>query len=237
MKSIKKFIRFVLILLIVFIAVILFYGKKYYDKTIDEVPLATKVQEIREDYTFIKKEDLPKDYLNAIVAVEDRRFYSHGPVDYIGIIRAIYTNLRSKGLQEGGSTITQQVAKNMYFSEEKSVIKRKVAEAFIAIDIEKSYSKDDILELYVNIIYFGNGYYGINNACNGYLKKEASEMNLSEATMMAGIPNAPYYYAPTANKKLCKERQQKVISTMVKNNYITQEESKNIDSSFIDAIN
>lgn len=236
MKSIKKFIRFVLILLIVFIAVIIFYGKKYYDKTIDEVPLATKIQEIREDYTFIKKEDLPKDYLNAIVAVEDRRFYSHGPVDYIGIIRAIYTNLRSKGLQEGGSTITQQVAKNMYFESEKNIFKRKIAEVFLANDLEKNYSKDDILEIYANIIYFGNGYYGISEACQGYLHKEPKDMNLSESTMMAGIPNAPSAYAPTVNKELCKSRQKKVISSMVAADYISQEEADKIDQSFIDKI-
>ena len=98
-----------------------------------------------------------------IVSVEDRRFYKHGAVDYIGILRAIFFNIKNKTLQEGGSTITQQVAKNLYFEEEQSVIKRKVAEAFIAIDLEKQYSKKDILELYTNIIYFGDGYYGISS--------------------------------------------------------------------------
>lgn len=237
MKFIRRLIRLLIILFIIFIAGITWYGYKFYKETIEETPIATKVNEIREKNDYVKISDLPDYYIKAVVSVEDRRFYNHGAVDYIGILRAIFFNIKNKTLQEGGSTITQQVAKNLYFEEEKSVIKRKVAEAFIAIDLEKQYSKNDILELYANIIYFGDGYYGINAACNGYLKKSPSQMNLAEATMMAGVPNAPYYYAPTANKELCKKRQQKVISTMVKNKIITQETADNIDSSFIDKIN
>ena len=116
------------------------------------------------------------------------------------------------------------------------MVRRKVAEMFTAIALEKQYSKDDILEMYVNIIYFGNGYYGIREASNGYLKKEPKDMNLSEATMMAGIPNAPSVYAPTVNKELCKQRQKKVIASMVENNYISKEEANGIDSGFIDNI-
>lgn len=209
MKAIKKFIRFVLLVLIIAIAVLIFFGRQFYKDTIKEVPLSTKIEEVRENYTFVKKENLPKDYLNAIVAVEDRRFYKHGPVDYFGILRAVYSNIKSKGLQEGGSTLTQQVAKNLYFESEKSIFKRKVAEIFIAYDLEKNYSKDDILELYANIIYFGDGYYGIYEACHGYLDKDPKDMNLSESTMMAGIPNAPSAYAPTVNKNLCKSRQKR----------------------------
>ena len=237
MKVLKRLIRFLIILIIIFIAAITWYGYKFYKETTDRTPIATKVNEIREKSDYVKIDDLPDYYTNAVVSVEDRRFYKHGAVDYIGILRAIFFNIKNKTLQEGGSTITQQVAKNLYFEEEQSVIKRKVAEAFIAIDLEKQYSKKEILELYTNIIYFGDGYYGISSACNGYLKKSPTEMTLAEATMMAGVPNAPYYYAPTANKELCKKRQQKVISTMVKNKFITQETADNIDSSFIDKIN
>lgn len=237
MKLVKRILRLILLLLIIFIAAATYFGYKFYQETMEKTPISTKVNEIREENNYIKKENLPDYYLNAVVSVEDRRFYKHGAVDYIGIVRAIFSNIKNQAFKEGGSTITQQVAKNMYFEEEKSVVKRKVAEAFIATDLEKNYSKDEILELYVNIIYFGNGYYGINNACNGYLKKSAKDMTISEATMMAGVPNAPYYYAPTANKELCKERQKKVISTMVNNNYLTQEEANSINSSFIDSIN
>ncbi len=236
MKKIRRLLLFILIICLISIIGIGLYGYKYYKETVGKVPVTSKILEIREGYTFIKKEDVPKEYLNAIISVEDHRYYSHGAIDLIGIARAIVTNAKNKQLQEGGSTITQQVAKNIYFIEEVNVIKRKVAEIFTAIELEKNYSKDEILELYINTIYFGDGYYGIKEACNGYLHKEPKDMNLSEATMMAGIPNAPSVYAPTANKELCKKRQAKVISSMIGNNYITKEEAEKLDSSFIDNI-
>ena len=127
---------------------------------------------------------------------------------------------------EGGSTITQQVAKNLYFiGTDTNSMYRKIAEIFMAYDLEKNYQKDEILEFYVNTIYFGDGYYGIEEACQGYLKKTSKDMTLYEATMMAGIPNAPSVYAPTANMNLTLSRQKKVISTMVENEYLTQEQA------------
>lgn len=236
MKRIRRFFIRIIILIILASAIITTYGYIYYKQTVNRTPIESKVSEIRTEFTFVGKNDLPDYYLNAVVAVEDRRYFSHGAADFIGIARAIYTNIKTKGLQEGGSTITQQVAKNMYYIEEKNVVKRKVAEVFTAVALEKKYSKEEILELYVNIIYFGNGYYGIREASNGYLKKEPNDMTLSEATMMAGIPNAPSVYAPTVNKNLCKQRQKKVISSMVENNYISKDEANEIDSSFIDNI-
>ena len=107
---------------------------------------------------------------------------------------------------------------------------------FTAIEIEKKYSKEEILEIYANTIYFGNGYYGIKEACNGYLKKEPKDMNLAESTMMAGIPNAPSVYAPTANKEYCKSRQRKVLASMVDAGYISKEVADSVDQSFIDKI-
>lgn len=236
MKAIKKFFGFLILIIILAVVGIVVYGRTFYENKMKEEPLSAKISEIREGYKYIKKEDIPDYYFKAIVAVEDRRYYKHGPVDYIGIVRAIVRNLQAKDLQEGGSTITQQVAKNLYFENEKNVIKRKIAEVFISIDLEKNYSKEDILELYVNIIYFGNGYYGIKDACKGYLNKEPKDMNLAEASMMAGIPNAPSVYAPNVNKELCKKRQAKVISSMVDCDYISKEEADKIDQSFIDKI-
>lgn len=236
MKLIRKILICILIILLLAIVGLGIYGYKFYKDTITKVPLSTRIEEIRNDYTFVGKNDLPREYLDAIVAVEDRRFYNHGPIDIIGIGRAIFSNLKNKRLGEGGSTITQQVAKNIYFIEERNVVKRKLGEIFIAIDLEKNYEKDDILEIYANTIYFGDGYYGIKEACNGYLKKEPKDMNLAESTMLAGVPNAPSVYAPTANKELCKQRQRKVISSMVESKYISQETADGIDQSFIDNI-
>lgn len=236
MSKIKKFFLFILVIIIFIVVAIGWYGHKYYEELVAKVPIETKVSEIRNEYTYVKADEIAEDYFKAVVAVEDHRYYSHGAVDFIGILRAIVTNTKNKEFQEGGSTITQQVAKNMYYIGDKNVVRRKVAEMFTAIALEKQYSKDDILEMYVNIIYFGNGYYGIREASNGYLKKEPKDMNLSEATMMAGIPNAPSVYAPTVNKELCKQRQKKVIASMVENNYISKEEANGIDSGFIDNI-
>lgn len=233
----KKILRTVFIIILLIILGISLYGYVYYYKTLEKKPLVEKITEIQGDSDYVKKDKLPKKYLDAVVAVEDHRFYKHGAIDVLGILRAVITNAKTGELEEGGSSITQQVAKNLYFMAEPNIIKRKTAEVFVSIDLQNKYSKDEILELYVNTIYFGDGYYGIKEACEGYLGKEPEEMTLAESAMMAGIPNAPSVYAPTANKKLCKERQQKVISSMVKYEYITQEEADSIDQSFIDNIN
>ena len=235
MKIIKKLILWIISSIIIISVAVGIYGYQYYAETMKKESIESKIQEIRQDYTYVKKEDLPQDYLNAIVAVEDRRFFYHGAIDPIGIARAILINIKNKSFQEGGSTITQQVAKNLYYIRETNVVKRKVAEMFTAIEIGKKYSKEEILEIYANTIYFGNGYYGIKEACNGYLKK-AKDMNLAESTMMAGIPNAPSVYAPTANKEYCKSRQRKVLASMVDAGYISKEVADSVDQSFIDKI-
>lgn len=236
MKFIKKLLLAIILLIIIICLIILGVGKIYYNKALKEKPLITRVDEVTSKENFVKFEDMAADYRNAVISVEDHRFYDHGPVDFIAIGRAIFTNVKNKELQEGGSTITQQVAKNLYYIGEKNVVKRKVAEMFTAIEIEKKYSKEEILEIYANTIYFGNGYYGIKEACNGYLKKEPKDMNLAESTMMAGIPNAPSVYAPTANKEYCKSRQRKVLASMVDAGYISKEVADSVDQSFIDKI-
>lgn len=227
----KKWICRILLILICAIIVVggifAFNGYQVYKEAIGTTSIADKIEQIQDDKDYIKLSDLPIEYKNAVVSVEDRRFYEHGPVDFIAIARATFTNLKNKQLLEGGSTITQQVAKNLYFeSPDENAALRKVAEIFIAYDLEKVYeNKDDILEFYMNTIYFWDGYYGIQEACQGYLKKDAKDMTLFEATMMAGIPNAPSVYAPTVNMDLTLSRQQKVISTMVENKYISQEQA------------
>ena len=129
---------------------------------------------------------------------------------------------------KAGSTITQQVAKNLYFIGESNFIYRKIAEAFVSFDLEKKYSKDDILEVYINTIYFGEGYYGIKQAAKGYYNKEPKDLSLYEATMLAGVPNAPSVYAPTVNPDLAKSRQEKVLRSMIESEFLTQEEADKI---------
>ena len=156
MKFIRKLLFTIILIIIIICSIILLIGKNYYNKALKEKPLITKIDEVTGKENFVKFEDMSADYRNAVISVEDHRFYDHGPVDFIAIGRAIFTNVKNKELQEGGSTITQQVAKNIIFSQDKSWV-RKVGEIFASYDLEKNYSKKEIFELYVNTAYFGDG--------------------------------------------------------------------------------
>ena len=203
---------------------------KGYDKqreALDEISVKDKKAEIKSKDNYTKIEDLPKFYLNAVIAVEDHRFYNHGAIDPIGIARAMWTNIKSFKLKEGGSSITQQLAKNIYFTQEKTAL-RKISEIFMAYEIERNCSKDEILELYVNTSYFGDGYYCVGDAAEGYFGKEPKDMDEYESSMLAGIPNAPSVYAPTKNPDLASQRQRQVLEKMVKYGYISEDEKENI---------
>ena len=213
MKFIRKLLFTIILIIIIICSIILLIGKNYYNKALKEKTLITKIDEVTGKENFVKFEDMSADYRNAVVSVEDHRFYDHGPVDFIAIGRAIFTNVKNKELQEGGSTITQQVAKNVIFSQDKSWV-RKVGEIFASYDLEKNYNKKEIFELYVNTAYFGDGYYGIYDASYGYYNKSPKDLNLDEASMLAGVPNAPSVYAPTVNPNLAKKRQYHVLNKM-----------------------
>ena len=227
MKFIKKLIIAIIVLIVVASSIVFLIGQSYYSKALKEKPLLTRVEEITSKENFVKFEDMSSYYRNAVISVEDHRFYDHGPVDFIAIARAIFTNIKNGELQEGGSTITQQVAKNVVFSQEQSWV-RKVGEIFAAYDLEKNYTKKEIFELYVNTAYFGDGYYGIYDASYGYYNKSPKDLNLDEASMLAGVPNAPSVYAPTVNPDLAKKRQYHVLNTMLEYGYITKDESLSI---------
>ena len=227
MKLFKKILIILLVLIIVSGTVCFIIGYSTYSKALEEKPLITRMDEIENSDNFVSFSELPKNYLNAVVAVEDHRFYEHGPIDLIAIGRAIWVNVSNWELREGGSTITQQLAKNVILSQEETA-SRKLGEIVAAFDIEKNYSKDEILALYVNTCYFGEGYYGIYEASIGYYGKEPKDLNLDEASMLAGVPNAPSVYAPTVNPDLARKRQEHVLDTMVEYGYITEEEANSI---------
>ncbi|MCI8346127.1 MAG: glycosyl transferase [Clostridia bacterium] len=229
MKFVRRLLLFILVIIVLVSSFIIFNGYNMYKNAISEVSLDKKVSNIRNDVNFVKIEDVPKYYGEAIIAVEDHRFKEHGAIDIISIGRALVSNIQAKELNEGGSTITQQVAKNLYFITEKNFVYRKIAEIFLAFDLENNYSKDEILELYFNTIYFGEGYYGVREASKGYYKKEPKDLSLYEASMLAGIPNAPSVYAPTVNPDLAKSRQGKVIRSMVEYGYLSQEEADKLE--------
>lgn len=231
MKKLKKLIRrfFFLAVAIIVIAgsALVGSGYKMYRDALDYQSIESKVAEIQSNPSYTTLSEMPELYLDAVVAVEDHRFEQHFGIDPIAIGRAAWNNLTSWSLREGGSTITQQLAKNMYFTQEKSFI-RKIAEMFMAFRLENSYTKDKILELYVNSIYFGDGYYCVRDASQGYFGKEPIDMTGYESTLLAGIPNAPSVYSLTANPDLAKQRQQYVIQQMVRYGYISEDEGKEL---------
>lgn len=227
MKILKKILILILIIIIAIGSVFGVKGYNMYKEAITKQSIEGMVNEIRSKEHYTKIEDLPQTYLDAVVAVEDRRFYKHCGIDLISIGRAIFNDIRSMKLVEGGSTITQQLAKNTYFTQSKHLT-RKCAEIFMAREYENYCTKDEILELYVNTSYFGDGYYCVKDAANGYFDKDPKDMNSYESTLLAGIPNAPSVYAPTKNPDLARQRQMQVINKMIKYKYLTQEEANNI---------
>ena len=179
-----KLILWILILLILVSSVFIGLGYLKYKDAINNLSVVDAVNQIRSKENYVKLKDISADYKNAVVAVEDHRFYFHKGIDIISMLRATYVNIRSSSLTYGASPITQQVGRLLYFTQEKSPI-RKTAEIFVAFDLEKNYSKDEILELYLNIIYFGNGYTGIKDASYGYFKKSPKDLTFYEATYLA----------------------------------------------------
>lgn len=227
MKVVKKIIL-IIILVVIFAGTILtFKGYTIYQEALDKMSVVDKVTQIKSDENYTELKDLPEFYLNAVIAVEDRRFYEHGAIDPIAIARAFFVNIKSMELKEGGSTITQQLAKNIYFTQEKSAL-RKIAEIFMAFEIEKNCDKDTILELYLNTSYFGDGYYCVSEASIGYFDKEPIDMTRNEASMLAGIPNAPSAYCPTKHLNLAQQRQIQVLDKMVKYEFITEDEKQDV---------
>lgn len=227
MKIVRRILIAIFIIVFIVIGTIIYLGHNMYKNAINEISISNKVEEIQKSKNYVKLEYLPESFKNAVVAVEDHRFLNHKGFDIISTTRAMVTNVKDRELSEGGSTITQQLAKNMYFSQEKQFI-RKIAELFVAFDLENNYSKNDILELYVNTIYYGSGYTGIQKASNGYYNKSPNDLTLYEATMLAGLPNAPSAYSPKKNITLAHKRQNQVLSAMVKNGYLSQEEKENV---------
>ncbi len=169
--------------------------------------------------------EIPQMLQEAIIAVEDSRFYEHFGVDPVGILRAMWANLKCLCRAEGGSTITQQLAKVLFFTPEKS-LSRKVKEALLALKIERTHSKKKIVELYFNQIYFGHGAYGIEAAAQTYFKKSVGALNLAEAAMLAGLPRAPNSYSPILDPERARKRRHHVLQRMLQEQFITAEQAE-----------
>lgn len=237
MKSILRFIkktffRLSALFLTVLLIMVAFYsikGYSMYRDAVTEKPIAEVVDTVRSQENFTTYDELPSIYIDAVISAEDKRFESHFGIDLLAISRAAWTNLKARSFKEGGSTITQQIAKNLLFTQEKR-FDRKFAEVFAAFALEKEYSKEELFELYVNTIYFGSGYYGIYDAAQGYFGKQPSELTDYEAVMLAGIPNAPSIYSLDNNVELAKKRLSVVLERMMACGKITKEEAEAIEA-------
>lgn len=172
--------------------------------------------------------DIPKHCIQAVIATEDANFYNHPGVDITGIVRALWIDLRGGEIIAGGSTITQQVARNLLFDPEQRAersLRRKLRESILALQLQNAYSKDDVLALYLNQSYFGNLAYGIEGAARAYFGKSARELSLSECSLLAGLVQAPATYDPLTNLQAAKDRRDSVLELMVKNSYITADDA------------
>ena len=226
----KKLFKVLIFLILIGMSIaLLFIGNGYnmYKEAIENMPLEEKVEEIRSKENYAEFSELPQMYVNAVISVEDKRFYKHNGIDIIAIGRAAINDIKAMSFVEGGSTITQQLSKNIYFTQEKKIT-RKIAEVFMSFEIEKNYNKDEILELYLNTSYFGEGCYTVKEASRKYFGKEPKKMTDYEAIMLAGIPNAPSVYSLTKNPELAKQRQKQVINKMIEYKYLTENEANKI---------
>ncbi|RXJ04290.1 PBP1A family penicillin-binding protein [Anaerobacillus alkaliphilus] len=174
-------------------------------------------------FTSVPLSRIPDELIHAIIAVEDQRFFDHSGVDIRGIARSAWRNFRAGSVVQGGSTITQQLAKNLFFTSDRTYT-RKFNEIVTAYRIERNYSKQDILELYLNQIYFGEGTWGIQDAAKTYFGKDVQEISVAEAALLAALPKAPTHYSPFQNEQKAKERRDLVLYLLYEQNYIDKEE-------------
>ena len=187
-----------------------------------EGKLVANLRQYRIDYVPI--EEMPDHLVNAFVAVEDRRFYKHVGIDLLGLGRAVLVDLRTKDLAQGGSSITQQLARNVFLNLDRNMV-RKLAEMSIALQLERKYEKDEILEMYINQVNFGAGNWGVARAAAAYFDKDVADLTIGEAALLAGLVQSPNYYAPVKDWERAITRQRYVLGRMAEYGYITPEQA------------
>ena len=180
------------------------------------------INPLRENSNWVKLADIPKNMQNALIAIEDHKFYEHDGISPEGILRAILANIKEGEIEQGGSTLTQQFVKNTFLTHEQTM-ERKIEEAILSVVLEDKYSKDEILEMYLNTTYFGAGATGIHQASKVYFGKHVSRLSLEEAAVLAALPYAPSALNPLEHPIECKQRQMLVLNAMAKHGFISQD--------------
>jgi Membrane carboxypeptidase (penicillin-binding protein) len=227
LKTIRRLVILSFIFVLIISSYYLYQGYSLYRKVISNKDIVETINTIKSKDTFITIDEIPLIYHDAVISIEDPSFYSHDGINIFSITKAFFKNIQRMSYVEGGSTITQQIAKNVFFTQDKN-LERKIAEVFMAYQLEKYYTKVELFEVYINICYFGDGYTGIFEASIGYFDKMPIELTDYEATLLAGVPNAPSVYALTNNLELAKQRQRIVIEKMIKYEFITENQGKYI---------
>lgn len=194
-------------------------GWNMHSEAIQTRPVRQVYAELSADEHFVTIDELPEFYVNAVTAVEDRDFWGHVGIDPSAIVRALLHDIRAGSFAEGGSTITMQCAKNLWYTQEKR-LERKTAEIFTAFEIEDKLSKEQIFELYVNTIYFGSNYYGIYAASVGYYGVPPEQLTDDQCAVLAGLPQVPSVYSPDVAPELAEQRAQQVLAAMRECGYI-----------------
>lgn len=202
-------------------------GYIQYRVLISQSPLSEMMETARNKPTYVTIEKIDSFYLETVVAVEDKRFYQRSGFDFRAFGRAMMTNITTLSLAQGGSTIPQQVAKNLYFDYRTNLM-RKIIEIYLLYDLEAQYSKDEILEMYVNIIYFGDGYTGIARATTGYFNTTPEVLSKGQATLLAGLPQSPSRFQLSNHFQRAKARQKIVLSMLADQGLISEEEAEQI---------
>lgn len=223
MKLIKKLLLLCLLAFILTGAFCTYSGYMQYKEVITETPLAEKVAQIQTTEPFVSYDDIAPSLMQATVAIEDHRFYQHDGFDFIATARAFFNNVIHKEIVGGGSTITQQLAKNLYFGYQPSFI-RKIAELFVVHDLENNYTKEEILTLYVNIINYGDHHIGIIEASYGYFQTDPAHLTLDQSSLLAGLPQSPANYQLSDHLEQAEARQKQVLQAMTKENMITEQQ-------------
>ncbi len=223
MNYIKRFFVGIIVCILILLSLFIYVGYSEYKEAKLELPIEELVESIQEWDSYVSVDEISVDLKHAVVAIEDHRFYQHEGLDFYSIVRSAYYNFVEKKIVGGGSSITQQLAKNLYFDYTQSYT-RKISEAFMAFHLESLYSKDEILTLYLNVIYYGDDYYGISEASSGYFNKTPIELTLFESSLLAGLPQSPSNYALSNHYDIAIIRQVDVLNAMLEHAYINEEE-------------
>ena len=223
-KKLTGILGILLLCIVTAVTTLFCQGYVRYRREIKAVPLNIAVGTYTADPAYVQFDDIDEDFVNAVISVEDKRFFKRNGYDFIALCRALYHNFLAGDMIEGGSTISEQIAKNLYFDGYVNGLEEKTAEIFILYELEKALSKEELFALYANMNYYGDGYWGIRDAARGYYQASCSDLSLAQASMLAGLPNAPAIYQLSDGYDLAKERQEWVLRTMCRNGFISKSE-------------